>query len=346
MERKLTSHNHYLHNIRSGLVRDMCVALVFTLICHPFGSMAQSTQEEISQQGTVDRSHDTIRLNLFEMTDEIDAFFGDIRSLEQRQTDWFRARIATKAVSGSGSSISQGFAASVNLDAISKRLKFIIGGSGGDNPGLLDRSGLDNNTDINSDLTSGGSRDNSVSSGLRFDLLSESDLLVRFDSGIKFRSGINLHPFFRTRASRWFDLDYFAIEPQLALIVERQDGFGQEVRLDFNKNVEDYLVRFRSQASHFEDRSAIEVFEEVSIFRQLRKRSFVGTAVSYLSPFENYPIRYRASVRYRCQFWKNWLYVEIEPGIDLPENRDYELTPFVAVRFDVYFDRNPDATDL
>lgn len=315
------------------------ILIILTLIS-PHSLNAQPIDNATDEEGVVENSHDSIRSGLFEMTDEIDAFFGDIRSLEQRQSDWFRARIAARTQSGSGSSLSQGFGASINLDAISKRLKFVIQGTGGDDPDLQQRSGLGSSTDLDDDFTS-STKDNSVSSGLRFDLFSDSDLLIRFNSGIKFRSGMNLYPFVSARASRWFDLGHFAVEPQLALIMEREDGFGQEVRLDFNKDVRNYLVRFRSQATHFEDRSAIEVFEELSFYRQLRTRSFMGAAISYLSPYENHPIRYRSSVRYRRQFWKPWLYAELEPGVDFPEDRDYDATPFIVLRFDIYFDRDP-----
>lgn len=314
--------------------------LLYLLIClmlagNAFGQANQAAEDD--SQDIADQSHAGVHAGLFELADQVDQFFGDVRSLEQRQSDWFRAGIIARTQSGDGSTLSQKFGASINLEHISERLKFIIAGSGGDDPVPTNRT---NQSGSGEDFAQ-GTRSNSVASGLRFDLLSESDLLVRFDGGIRIKSGMNLYPFVRSRASRWFDLGWWevAAEPQFALIMEREDGFGQELRLDFNKQIAQSLLRFRSQATHFEDRSAIEVLEELSIYHQLRRRSFIGAAISFLSPFENYPIRYRTSVRYRRQFWKPWLFAEVEPGVDFLEDRNYDAAPYILLRLDVYFDR-------
>jgi hypothetical protein len=47
------------------------------------------------------------------------------------------------------------------------------------------------------------------------------------------------------------------------------------------------------------------------------------------------------SVAYRHSFWREWLFYEIAPQVRFPRDRNFDVTPGILFRIEMFFGANP-----
>jgi len=299
------------------------------------GDIRESVRENL------DSSRSTISSSLFSITDSIDALFDDVRADEQRQFDRFRLGSEVRFRAASPIRLRQRFSASFNFDNISDRFRLVVDGSKGDevnDQGSLQGDRLEGNDVLR--------RRSGSSSGARFRYSiynTPQGTLVDVDAGVRFSSGIT--PITRIRASHWFQLsDLWAFEPTQTILWDGKDGYGESQRLDFNRIIgERAFFRSRSEKLWSETSRGLEFFQEFSAYKELsgeRRSLGVSASISAHTRPDFLVDQYRLSVRYKNSIYQDWLFLEVEPGLDFPEDRDYRRTPFVMFRFDMFLERH------
>ncbi len=301
----------------------------------PYAAPAEGQGEKESAAGELDQWHAGASARLFAFTDRIDAYFGDIRSPEQRAKDWFRLGGAVEGSSAEGLRLRQNLGGAVNLDALSDRLRFFFQGRTGDERENL----LPQEAEALKDASL-QDRSNSFSTSLGVDLFSTLKTLSVLDGGLRFNGGID--PFVRLKFLHRFDLNSsWWLEPRLTLALERERGFGQGVRFDFLRMAgADRLFRFRNEFFRYEGEGGMSVFEEISLFKELGRRAFIETFLAFAAPNDSDdPNQIRVAPRFRKKLWRDWIYGGPEAGLEFLEDHDYKLGVYAIFRLDFFFER-------
>jgi hypothetical protein len=122
------------------------------------------------------------------------------------------------------------------------------------------------------------------------------------------------------------------------LFWDQRDGFGQNARLDIERHPS---PEWKQRASTFllwsETSEGIKASETLSLIHAPSRRRVQSLHVGATGKLEPsmkmtaYIVRYNI---YRL-IYKNWVYLEVEPGLQFPRERDWEATPFINIQLHV-----------
>lgn len=315
-------------------MKNALFLLCFICACSTYASHAAHAQDN---NETLESVHTGGKAALFELTDDIDEFFGDIRTDEKKREDWFRLGTEVRFRATDPVRIRERLRAGLNLSDYAKNLRIFVNGTTGDQieNGRLEQD-LSDGQDFVTDY-----RGDAASTGISYDFVKTETMLISSDLGLKFGGGA--HPFGDVRASKWFDLgNNFSFEPTQFFQWIHDDGFGEKTRADFNfKSSPKGRIRSRTEGLWSESSRGVDLLEDLTYVYKMTDRRYAGIGLSltaYTDPSWT-PDVYKASLRYREAVYKDWLFLETEPALEYPEERDYKTTPSITFRLDMYFER-------
>ncbi|HMP73521.1 MAG TPA: hypothetical protein PKE55_09700 [Kiritimatiellia bacterium] len=123
-----------------------------------------------------------------------------------------------------------------------------------------------------------------------------------------------------------------------ALFWDQRDGLGQNARLDFERHPS---PEWKQRASTFllwsETSEGIKASETLSWIHAPSRRRVQSLHLGATGKLEPSTIMTAYIVRYNFYrlIYKNWVYLEVEPGVQFPRERDWETTPFVNIQLHV-----------
>jgi hypothetical protein len=222
-------------------------------------------------------------------------------------------------------------------------------------PGLSERLRLVINDDQGADVDEAApSDDDNNDVALRWVGDQRDDRGWSFDLGLRIKSG-RLDPFARLNAG----IEYPLGGPWIGQTTNRlfyysKTGWRDDVRQYFDRAIgEDLLLRSRTRLQYFEEKVSNPFFEQkFSLFHSISDTRKVAYEVLYRSqsqegsPFDPDEIigdeqdryqHYAMQIRFRQQFWRPWLYVEVWPIVAWPEERDYDTTLAARLRVEINF---------
>ena len=174
--------------------------------------------------------------------------------------------------------------------------------------------------------------------------------LINVDKISKFidtRVGISGGDIFTKARLKWVSdfsrVHEFEIQP--SIFYYAQDGFGQRIFTEYDYNFADrkqfrinYSVKYSEAFDGHRWKNGYYYLHQID-----RRRANV---VAIVAEGENGADRgfvvdnYTLSFRYRVNAYRKWLYFEIEPFIEWPEEQDYSTTPGIALRVEGYFTKD------
>lgn len=138
------------------------------------------------------------------------------------------------------------------------------------------------------------------------------------------------------------DVHQFEFQPSIYYYLD--DGFGQRLFAEYDYNFAPKKQYRMNYSMTFSERFAGHRWRNgYSYLHQLDR--FRATALSVVVNGEDNGDRgfvvhnYALSFRYRVNAYRKWLYFELEPFIEWPEEYDYKTTPGIAFRVEGYFTR-------
>ena len=322
----------------STIVHAQTTEPIPTTTPKPYFAQADKSSEAETDYEDVDAVHDTSMSTLFNLTKDIDDFFGDVRGDEQRQNDWYRIGAETRIRSSDGVHVRERLRASIDLSAYAKNLRFFIDGESG--------SKVDRVRPVNDQLNAPdfdtSYLGDAATSGVKYDLYKTNDSLISATAGAKFSGGP--HPFTDLHFSKWLPItDVFSFEPTQYFQWVEGDGFGVRSRFDLNYRLGlQSRVRARTEVLRSENSRGAETLEDISYLFKFCERRYAGFGVTgtYYSQPAWTAEDYRLSARYRQLIYKNYLYLELEPALEFPNDRDYRATPSITFRLDMYLEHD------
>lgn len=280
----------------------------------------------------LDRSHSYISERLCEPAAWFDGFFGDARSFEETPIGTFiRIRNAAEWDEDGGWSHGLRVRASILLPRVSDRFRLLVSRDEDLSGELYEESALND--------SSGRTR-----LGLRFIASERSRSQLDFDASVGVGGG-SLNPEVRSRYRYVYGLsERTLLRATQSVFWQREDGVGTTSRLDWEwLQSRDGLLRWTGQGTASEASDGVDWRSSVVAFRQLDARSALRGEVGvfgYTRPsFE--VEEYFVALRYRRQFFRRWLYYEVQPQHAWPvdeitgERRsDWRFTLTLEVQFE------------
>ena len=291
-------------------------------------------------EADIEQSHSDIADSLFSLTDQVDEFFDDVRTAEQREDDWVRLGIGVRFNTEGDVDFSQRGRASFNLTPFSEKLRLIVGGSNTDTSDSDEK--LDENRAEQSeaeDSAFGQKVGGSGLVGLSYTIFSKDGKRLVAEGGYRLQSGLSAFTELRASIKRKLS-DNWSVEPTQFLEWNEQDGFGEKTRLEFNRALfTRAFFRSRSELIWTETSEGADVNQELGLFREFGAESFIALIL-----FTQYDARpawsadvWRVSTRVKSLILGNWLYGEIEPFLEFPDSNEHDPTPGIALKLDAKF---------
>ena len=183
-----------------------------------------------------------------------------------------------------------------------------------------------------------GKNDGEGTASIRYYIKDTLNFKVSTDAGLRFRPEPD--PRFNLRFRLHHDFDHLTTRFTQTFFWEAHDGFGEKSQFDLDQQkLSSYLSRLSATILWSEDSDGVETGYSYSYYRYLLNRRVVGTRVgvaSVLEPsarIENYTAR----LIYRQSVHRDWIYMEVEPGVEFPRDREFQATGFLNIKFDIIF---------
>ncbi len=260
---------------------------------------------------------------------QVDSFFGDELEEEELQENRLRVRLGYEFAERNRSEFVRDIKLDLDLPGTRKRWKLFFDATNEDD---LEQS-VDPLEAADSD------EERSTIGGLRYVLRATDAVSLSADAGAKLR--YPAEPFVRLRARKTFKLsESMLVRPTQWVFWESDEGFGTTSRVDLDVACfEESLFRFRQKVEISEESNGIEFDTILFFFDRVGARTgyrFLLAARGQTEP-ETLIRRYEASVRFRKNIHRNWLFLEIEPNVNFFWEDDYAPSLGVAIVLEANF---------
>jgi hypothetical protein len=119
------------------------------------------------------------------------------------------------------------------------------------------------------------------------------------------------------------------------------DGVTETSELRWNRLLwTDWLFRSISRVTWEENNNGVTPAQSFRLFRKLTAhRGYLLEASGYWPETPHaHKARYTTEFTYRQLLYSRWFFLEISPGLEFPQKRDYECTPYISVKLEIIFD--------
>lgn len=282
----------------------------------------------------LDQVHDYVDRKLCQPAVWFDDFFGNDLVLEDvRPTMLVSLRNSARWTDGQGVDLIGHYRIRYRLPQMEKLLKkakfYIISESPADKfttqPGKPVDPGVDPETGVRKPII-----------GVRVDFFTWLRSLVSIDTGIKVR--VPLDPFVRMRYQYTKPLgEAYLVRFTETLLYRYVEHFTETSQFDLERKMTTFtLIRWSNYVTYAEGTAGITWNTGISLLTQLSPKS----AISYDTNMwgVNHPAwhtqNYRVGIKYRKNFYRPWLFFELEPEVTWP--KDASQTGYTSQKSHVY----------
>lgn len=258
------------------------------------------------------------------------------RQLEDGDGSRLKVTPALRLRDGNSVEASLKVRARINLPRFEKRLALVFSNLDEDNALVED--------DLRAPSFSSNERQGTAA--LRYFFKETLNFKASMDAGLRFRPEPD--PKLRLRLRLRQDFETFTARFTQTFYWEAHDGFGEKSQFDLERQERHrYLRRLSTIVLWAEDSDGVEASQTLAYYRFISARRVAGgrfTVSGVLEPSARVE-NYGAYVVYRQRIHRDWMYMEIEPGVEFPRNRDFDITGLINIKFDILFgDWRPAAT--
>ncbi|MDX8411891.1 MAG: hypothetical protein R8K46_08520 [Mariprofundaceae bacterium] len=293
--------------------------------------------EEGYRDSWLDHTHAYLSRKLCEPAVWFDDFFGDERSEQEgRPSSFVRWRNSATWTEGDGLEYRTRFSANVRLPKIERRLRLIISGETRDDPTeVLPDDPVDPGFELDPEVSR-------LNVGLRYDLLERPRYKLSLGSGVRLRFPVD--PYARIR----FRYTHPMGDVSLLRLIQtglwrKDDGFSETTQLDLERALsESTLLRWGNSGTYGEITDGLNWASQVSLLHQFSDKTAISLDVGASGVTEpGFEVsNYRAGMRFRQNFYRKWLFYELEPSASWPKdvlkngrNASYAMTFALEFQF-------------
>jgi len=265
----------------------------------------------------------------------IDSFMGDTETMQDTNKSYLKVYFDFDLSKNDGIEVKPRFRFSLDLPIAKKKLRLVIESDLDQTQSIEER----NNAQLPS---TSSSQSDDLYASFRYLLDSNSWERLSFDWGVKARWPPD--PFTRARGVRRWDLsDYWNMVFSQEIFWYESKGLGTYTQFDFDRsflNSEDYFLRITNALDWREREEQFDLLEQVSLYQDIDDKRAIQYAVGFTGEHrKNHSVitNYYTKVTYRRRLYKNWFFYELTPGVEFPREEDFNVNPFVFLRFEVLF---------
>lgn len=297
------------------------------------------TQKLIDFEKAMAAIHDRIEKNILDQAIRLDNFFGNPATENLKKTEYeLRWKNSFRIKDNGDFSYGSSFRANVVLSRINERLRLSFYGDNEatessqilpEDPG---NPGFDRTATRDSRL---------VNTELRYQFIRSP--LTDFFIGTGVRVRLPFEAFIRSRYAhiyRLSDMLFFRVAETVFLT--NLDDLGETTEISFNRQLnQKTLLRLANSATLSQEIDGMEWGSELSLLRELSPKSAITVAAGvHGNTHIAWDVgRYEVFTRYRRNFLRKWLFLELEPEISWPrdDNGDYSPDYSFIFRLEILF---------
>jgi len=303
-------------------------ALLLVSTGSPLSAQGESyIKEKYSITREVDYVHDTISRSFLYLANRIDDIFAEERFIEETNESIIQLNTLTRYVAEENPVIRFSLKGRLALPYLENRLQLIF-------------DSAERERDIRNDFrtTDTSTDDRSFFTGVRFLARETRRSRLSLDGGLRWRGGPV--PFARVRGRRAFLFDPWLVRLTQSVFWFSDRGFGETTLLDFERPLDEtHLFRASPSVTWAEDTRGVDVRQRISVIHLLRARRLIAAELDIQAhTHPSFEVdKYEFALRYRRPAHRDWLFVEIAPGVQFRRDNDYKMAPMITFKAEVLF---------
>ena len=274
----------------------------------------------------VDLWHARISLAIADTVDRIDLFFGDDRLDDENPRTRLNTSVGLKYDGDEGPSLATDFKLRLALPQLDNRLQvFVDNAFTADEPQEIDS-------------LSDAANESEPDTGLRYIFKRDKTRLINADIGNRFSSPAQI--FSRLQGRKIIPCQEWELRLKQTVSWFFDDGWTENSEMTWNRPMEGrYLFRSTSRLAWEEKSRGATPSQAFILFKELNARSGYSFTLSGTWPETPHveSANYSTILTYRRLIYKQWLSLEISPGMEFPQSEDYELNPFITIQCGILF---------
>jgi hypothetical protein len=163
---------------------------------------------------------------------------------------------------------------------------------------------------------------------------------LSFDSGVR----VKVHPdiFTRARAVRtWTLTDAWSMRFSQELFWFESRGLGTQTQFDFDRPFMERFIFRKTLALDWSERDArYDLLNQFSVFQNLSDSRALHYAIGMRSDYQRNQAlaqNYFATLIFRSRLYKDWLFYQIDSGVEYAKEYQFKANPFTTVRLEILF---------
>jgi hypothetical protein len=287
----------------------------------------------------LDRSQERLGWSVCRATLWFDGLFGDERAIAERDATYGYVQPKLDYNEHDGVDPDARFRAKINLPLADRRLNALVGRNEDDEDDQRQSRPSDDNEQLPESFRDA---DDDWLVGLGYSPVRGSQRRLDFDAGVELRSPVDV--FVQGRYRRhWFLSARDLVRLRQTVFWRTDDGLGTRTNLDFERVLSGpFVARLRAGGTYAQEIEGVEWFGEAALFQRLGLK----TALAYKlfsdgETDDQLPVKnYGFELIYRRNILREWLFVELRPGVDWRRREledDRELEPVFSVGLQINF---------
>ena len=294
--------------------------------------LSATPDDDLKELGFLDKTHNILSHSVIGLSDSIDSLFGNERIDEEDKRSRLKFNFTSSLVEGQG--FKNRFRTSLRLvfPRLEKKLALVV-------KDISDSFKQEDGDEGQSDL-SDATKETGLGTYLHWFTAEERNFRLNNDAGVRFISPLD--PFVRMRLRKsWYPSMDFELRLTGNIFWFKSKGFGHRWRFEADRKVsEKYLFRFDNQASWVQRDGFFNFSHGPVIFHKINSKNVISYGSAVESTSHSVEVQnYKAYVGYRSQFYQDWLYIEIQPEVNYPREREFRLTPILHFKIETVFGR-------
>ncbi len=314
------SAHRFVRRASAILVSGLTLSFRVTL------SVASENAAVASLLGRLDRTQRTLAARLIDTVERFDQFFGDERLNEEADQTRFSVQLGLLVDEKEGARLEQRFRLHLELPNLQRHLLLF----------LEDAFESENPSRPSALVAAAG--DSRPLAGLRLAFTRLGRFRAQADAGA--RLGSESQAFLRGRLSLLKTREVWECRLTQTVTWFTRDGWVVASEARWTQSLAgDRLLRSTTRLEWREDSDGVAPSQSVEFFQAVGRQRGHRFAVRGRWPETSHchSALYSADYTLRLRLGRDWLYLDMGPGVEFAQDRDYRANPFALVRLECLF---------
>ncbi|MFT6029670.1 MAG: hypothetical protein ACI8O8_001406 [Oleiphilaceae bacterium] len=282
----------------------------------------------------LDSSQANLSSNVVDIGTYIDGLMGDVDNVQDKNRSYLKIKLGAYHSKYTKMQFEPRIRFSLDLPLIKQKLRLVFE-TKPDQAKEIDERKLDLFPSSDENTNKDG-----IYASFRYLIDVEKWSRLSWDTGVKIR--LRSDVFTRGRAVRsWSINDYWRLRFSQELFWFESRGLGTHTQFDFDRRLSESFLFRKSVSLDWDEReSRFDLLNQVSLFHTLSEKRSLQYALGFTSDQQDSNSRvnnYFGRIIFRSSLYKDWLFYQVESGVEYPRDEDFRANPFVGLKLEILF---------